>query len=268
MATLPHSVTLNRRRLLTVVPPFRPVAVQLLRLIDGPSQDLARIGALLRSDAVMAAGLMRAANSPLFRSRYEIASPLQALVYLGLERVKALVATTAMKALADATHSGFTYACWRHNLATALICQKLSASANLPSERCYIGGLIHDIGRLALLAVFPEYEHLELLATERDLFGLDHAQAGCWLLSQWGCPIEMQNVAAFHHNPAAAPKFDRAVVSLVHLGSHLADQMGMSVFPSARRSHLADAGVVPSLDIAGIAEWVAIRVNGMEASLV
>jgi hypothetical protein len=40
------------------------------------------------------------------------------------------------------------------------------------------------------------------------------------------------------------------------------------VFPSARRSHLADAGVVPSLDIAGIAEWVATRVNGMEASLV
>jgi HD-like signal output (HDOD) protein len=274
----------NRRRLLAAVPPFRPVAVELLRLVEDPNQDLARIVALVRSDAVMAADLMRAANSPLFGSRYEISNPLHALAYLGLERIKALVATTAMKALADATHSPLTYACWRHNLATALICQDLSAALNLPSERCYIGGLIHDIGRLALLVAFPEYEYCgnladsraqDLLATEQWLFGLNHAEAGCWLLSQWGCPIEMQNVAAFHENPAEAPNCDRAAVSLVHAGSQLADLMGMSVFPCGRQSQLPEiaadlseiAGEGVSVDMADIAEWVATRVNGIELSL-
>src|ERR1019366_4710099 len=104
-----------------------------------------------------------------------------------------------------------------HNLATALICQRLSANACLPSERCYVAGLIHDIGRLALLRVFPEYERAmtlaefsgdDLLAAERDLFEVDHAEAGRWLLSQWGCPIELQNVAAWHESPPKAAACD------------------------------------------------------------
>jgi HD-like signal output (HDOD) protein len=283
--TQEHSAMSNRRRLLTAVPQFRPVAVQLLRLVDGPAEDLGSIVTLLRSDAVMASEMMRAANSPLFGSRFEIRNPLQALVYLGLDRVKALVATAAMKALVDATDSGLTYACWRHNLATALICQRLSASTNLPSEGCYIGGLIHDIGRLALLAVFPEYEHSASLAasraqdqltTERELFGLNHAEAGCWLLSQWGCPIELQNVAAFHENPDQAPNCDRAIVNLVHTGSHLANLMGMSAFPSVRYDQSPEivldlfemAAKCASVDIDDITEWVATTVNGIELSLI
>jgi HD-like signal output (HDOD) protein len=284
MTAAPNSILTNRRRLLTAVPPFRPVAVQLLRLVDGPAQDLPRIVALLRSDAVMAAELMRAANSPLFGSRYEIKTPLQALVYLGLERIKALVVTTAMKGLSDATPSDLTQTCWRHNLATALICQRLSGAVNLPSESSYIGGLIHDIGRLALLAAYPEYEYVltpgnssprDLLVTEQELCGLNHAQAGCWLLSQWGCPIEMQNVAAFHENPAEAPKCDRALVTLVHTSARLADLIGLPAVPSAPPCELPEiaselseiAGAGLSLDIAEIAEWVQTRVNGIELSL-
>jgi HD-like signal output (HDOD) protein len=275
----------NRRRLLAAVPPFRPVAVQLLRLVDSPPQDLARIVALLRSDAVLAADMMRAANSPLFGSRYEIANPLQALAYLGLERVKALVLTAALKGLADATHSSLKYACWRHNLATALICKSLSPSADLPAEECYMAGLIHDIGRLALLVAFPEYESFgmlantgaqDLLAAEEGLFELNHAEAGRWLLSQWGCPMEMQNVAAFHESPAEAPDCDRPVIGLVHAGSQLADLMGMSAFPSAQHDLLPEivadlseiAGKAVPVDIAAVAEWVASRVNGIESSLV
>ena len=284
MITQTQTLMLNRRRLLSAVPPFRPVAVKLLTLVDGASQHLAQIVSLLRSDAVMSAELIRAANSPLFGSRYEIRSPLQALVYLGLDRVKALVVTTAMKAMVDATHSNLTVSCWRHNLATALICQKLSTSVNLPAERCYIGGLIHDIGRLALLTIFPEYENCGMLAasgaqdplpTERELFGLTHSEAGRWLLSQWGCPIELQNIAAFHENPAEAPNCDRAVVTLVHACSQLADLMGMSVFPTIEPVQLPEtetilseiAGEELTVDIADIAEWVATRVNGIELSL-
>ncbi|MEO8592044.1 MAG: HDOD domain-containing protein [Candidatus Solibacter sp.] len=284
MTTLTQSVMLNRRQLLTAVPPFRPVAVKLLTLVEGPSLHLAQIVGLLRSDAVISAELIRAANSPLFGSRFEIRSPLQALVYLGLDRVKALVVTTAMKSLADATHGKLTVCCWRHNLATALICQKFSTDVNLQSERCYIGGLIHDIGRLALLSAFPEYQTLgmpavsgahDALSAEKNLLGLDHAEAGRWLLSQWGCPLELQNVAGFHENPAEAPNCDRALVSLVWAASHLADSMGMSAFPSTEPvqwpaivSILSElAGEELTVDIEEIAEWVAARVNGIELNL-
>ena len=284
MICQPHSEMPNRCQLLAAIPPIHPGAVQLLRLAGGPSQDLGHIVGLLRSGAVPADELTRAANSPLFVCRYEIRNPLQALVYLGLERIKALVATTAMRDLADAARGGLKYVYWRHNLATAIICQRLSASVKLPSERCYMGGLIHDVGRLALLAVLPEYEHFGLLAdpmtedlpaTERKLFGWTHDEAGRWLLAQWGFPIELQNVAAFHENPAAAPSCDRAVIGLVHAGSQIADLVGMSAFPSGRDGRLREAafslseiaGEGLSVDIADIAEWVVAKVNGIELSL-
>ena len=54
--------------------------------------------------------------------------------------------------------SPFILACWRHNLATALICQRLSGALSIPEANGYTAGLIHDIGQLALLDVFPAYE--------------------------------------------------------------------------------------------------------------
>jgi putative nucleotidyltransferase with HDIG domain len=277
-----RSVVSIRRRMLTEVPPFRPVAVKLLGMVGNPAH-LAQIVGLLRSDAVISTELIRAANSPLFPIRHEIKSPNEALVYLGLDRVRALVVTIALKAMFDAAHGKLKVACWRHNLAVALICQKLSGSVNLSSEACYMGGLIHDIGRLAFSKVFPEYEEWGMLtasgtqdsnSAERERFGLNHAEAGRWLLSQWECPIELQNVAGFHECPAEAPDCDRAVVGLVHAGSQLADLIGMSVFPCepvplpAITSALSEiTGEELLVDVAEMAEWVASEVNGVEVSL-
>lgn len=189
-----HSRIPNRRQLIAAMPPIHPSAVQLMRLAEGPSQDLGQIVALLRNGAMPAAELTRAANSALFPTRYEIRNPLQALVYLGLERIKALVATATLRDLADASHSGLKCAYWRHSLATAIICQRLSTLVGLPCEKCYIAGLLHDVGRLLLLAALPGYEHFEQVAAsrtedlaraERTLFGWTHTEAGRWLLGQW-----------------------------------------------------------------------------------
>jgi HD-like signal output (HDOD) protein len=115
----------------------------------------------------------------------------------------------------------------------------------------------------------------DAVSAEREQFGMDHADAGRWLLSQWGCPIELRNIAGFHENPAEAPQCDRALVTLVHVGSQLADLIGMSVFPCETvplpeiTSVLSEiAGKELIVDIAELAEWVATQVNGVEVTLV
>ena len=143
---------------------------------------------------------------------------------------------------------------------------------------------MHDIGHLGMLWAFPEYEKAmieasangqNLLTAERELFGLDHAEAGRWLLSQWGCPIELQNTAAFHHNPPLKPDCDRELIRLVSACSQAADLMGMSVFPPASPVDLADAASSLPPDARrelvegypGIAEWVFLTVNEIELKL-
>ena len=279
-ATIPLAV--RRARLLKEVPPFRPVAVQLLNLVSDISQPLARVVSLLRTDAVLTAEVLRLANSPLLGCRSEIKNILQALAFLGMERVNSLIVTTSMRGLAGPASGRLARACWRHNLATAVICERLGPALRVSPERGYMAGLIHDIGRLALLRAFPDYgkalteaatEGRSLLAAEKGLYGMDHAEAGRWLLSQWGCPLDLQTVAALHENPAGAAGRDRELICLVGSAAQLAELMDFCEFPEMRRCELSRVvELIPDAttllaDFPALTEFVATRVNGIELSL-
>lgn len=279
-ASVPLAV--RRARLLKEVPPFRPVAVQLLNLVSDISQPLARVVSLLRTDAVLTAEVLRLANSPLLGCRSEIKNVLQALAFLGMDRVNSLIVTTAMRGLAGPASGKLSRACWRHNLATAVICERLAPSVRINPERGYMAGLIHDIGRLALLRAFPGYEkalaeaageHRNLVEVEKDLYGMDHAEAGRWLLAQWGCPLDLQTVASQHENSGAATGPDRELICLVAAASRLADLLDFCEFPDTERGELAPVlEMLPEAasqltDLPALAEFVATRVNGIELSL-
>jgi HD-like signal output (HDOD) protein len=277
--TVPLAV--QRARLLKEVPPFRPVAVQLLNLVSDISQPLARVVSLLRTDAVLSAEVLRLANSPLMGCRSEIRNILQALAFLGMDRVNSLIVTTSMRSLVNPAGGNLPRACWRHNLATAVICERLAESLRINHERGYMSGLIHDIGRLALLRAFPNYEKelgeaaaegRNLLATEKRLYGMDHAEAGRWLLAQWGCPLDLQIVASLHENPAAATGRDRDLVCLVGAASQLADLMDFCEFDTPRSDLAKVVEMIPGAiaqltDFPALTEFIATRVNGIELSL-
>jgi HD-like signal output (HDOD) protein len=283
-AAVREKINATRSRVLANTPPFRPVALQLMRLVGDSAESLPRIVELLRADAVLTASVMRLVNSPLFGVRYEINNILQAVSFLGMARIRDLIVTIAIRSLTDHGPRALTRACWRHNLATALICQRLSASAGLPQNTCYVAGLVHDIGRLAMLRAFPSYaddmmeaiaKGRDLLTTERELFAADHGQVGQWLLAQWGCPIELQNVAALHENPPAGPTCDGALIFLVRAGSQVADLMGMSAFTPPPLQDLQE--IVLSLgeqarqkllkEYHQVVDNVAMNVNEIELSL-
>jgi HD-like signal output (HDOD) protein len=274
----------TRTRLEAEVRPFRPVAVQLLRMMGNPSVSFGQVANLVQTDAVLSMELLKIANSPLFSARLEVGSVLQAIVFLGSDTVTSLVLTTCLKALVAKRFSRSVLACWRHSLAAALICQRLSDAVKIPESNGYTAGLIHDIGQLALLSVFPAYEEalisaaereIDLLDVERELFGLDHGEAGRWLLAQWGCPLELQNVAAKHENPPQGQARDGSLIRLVHGASALANLMGMSVTDPARSEDFSQ--VVAALPEAGpdltekgfkeLTESVLTKVNGVEVSL-
>jgi HD-like signal output (HDOD) protein len=258
------------------------VAVQLLNMVSDVSQPLPRVVSLLRTDAVLTAEVLRLANSPLLGCRSEIKNILQALAFLGMERVNSLIVTTAMRGLAGPAGGTLARACWRHNLATAVLCERFAASQRIAAERGYVAGLIHDIGRLALLRAFPNYETAltegaaegrNLLAVEKSLYGMDHTEAGRWLLAQWGCPLDLQTVASLHENPGAAPGPDRDLVRLVGAASRLADLIDFCEFSDTPKTELAQiVDLIPEsssqlADFPGLAEFVATRVNGIEVSL-
>ena len=275
-------LAIQRARLLKEVPPFRPVAIRLLNLISDISQPLPRIVNLLRTDAILTAEVLRLANSPLLESRNEITSMLNALAILGVERVNCLVLTTAMRSLAGPMNRKLARACWRHNLATATICERIAPPLDIIPEKGYVAGLLHDVGRLALIRAFPAVEKAfvqamleagNLLDAERTLYGMDHAEAGQWLLSQWGCPLELQMVAGLHENPTAVSGTGRELICMVSAASRLANLMEFSALPFSPQSDMPEiVELVPRAagelaDFPALATFVATRVNSIELSL-
>src|SRR5262249_55064236 len=192
------------------LPPFRPVAATLVRLTSRTNIPIGEVQRVLRTDLAFSAEVLRLANSALIGSRAEIHTVRHAIEILGLERIKAISLTIALRDLLPSVkNNGFLKECWRYNLATAVICEWLARPVGLDPDSCYTAGLITEIGRLAILQAFPkEYElgvlsieqfDFDLLRCEKTLFEIDHCEAGAWLLDHWDFPTDLREAVERHH---------------------------------------------------------------------
>jgi len=218
--------------------PFPPVVTQLMGVVSVEEVPFKRIAELIRSDAAVAAEVLRLANSPMLYCRRQINSILHAVAILGLERLRGLIMTMALRNfLSPALQVPALLRCWRHNLACALLCEELSGAYFLSKDPSYTAGFLHDIGRLALLASFPaQYaqmlglaalHRLDVRECEQGAFGLDHCVAGSWLVEEWQFPVEFREFTGRHHDPPDGHKFD--MTTLVQLGCRTADALGFDV---------------------------------------
>jgi putative nucleotidyltransferase with HDIG domain len=224
------------------LPPFHPVALRLMQILSGDNVSLGEIADTIRGDAVFAAELLRLANSPLFGFKREITSVIQAVGLLGLGRVQALVLTVALRRFAGApTQTMAAKLCWRHNLACAIVAEDLAVAAMAPADAAYTAGLVHDIGRLALLASDParlaailessEADPRVLCQLERHAFGLDHCDVGAALMEHWHFPKMLQEIAESHHHPLNGARLD--MKELIKVACRIADALGFQVAGTA-----------------------------------
>jgi HD-like signal output (HDOD) protein len=238
---VPRSGNSEKPWALINLPPFPAVALKLLRLIDMDEVGIQKLTNLIRADVALSTEILTIANSALYAFRSEITSILQATVLLGLQRVKALAVTVGMRVyLTDSMKIPALLACWRHSLACALLAEELAIGNFMDKDSVYTAGLIHDIGRLALAVIQPApYAHFlttteahpcDLLKQERELFGIDHCQAGRWLVEAWKLPGTFAEVTAHHH---AEPKNgESGTVGLVRNACRLADALGFAAVQS------------------------------------
>jgi len=284
-ADVRHTSKLKHPWVLQNLPTYRPVARKLMMLTSHEDVPLSKVQEVLRTDAAFTADVLRLANSPLIGLRAPVTSVLHAVMVLGLERMKGLATTLALRAfLTTGVPTEALKACWRHNLATAVICEKLARFLQIEPDLCYTAGLLHDIGRLALLRASPDqYEHIfsidpdggfNLLEIEKSLFEIDHCEAGRVILEQWEFPREMRELVARHHHEPTADSSNLA--RIVYAGWQIADLLGFSALnrPIAGKIE-AIASVLPPTarqklleEFDSLAEEIAFKINAIECSLV
>jgi len=216
------------------IPTLGPVVGEVLRLGADPNANFRSVSKVIARDPALTARVLRVANSPYYGLRGEVATVEKAVGLLGLAEVRNIALSVSV--ISDLTirfaKSGFNWdRFWEHSTGCALISQVLGrlVSLSIGGEE-YVGGLLHDVGKILLGHHFPEEfeQALELAAVhgltmeaaEKRVFGLGHAKLGEWLAHRWGFPASIQAAIAWHHEPGEA-KEGQALAAVVHLADIL-----------------------------------------------
>jgi len=217
------------------LPPLNSIANQVLSLSADPDVDIRRLAFAMEADPAFAAEVLLLANSSLFGFTSRMSVLRHAIAVLGLDRIKALAVTVAMRAFLG-QGSPLVKQCWRHSAACGVIAEEISPIFDVSGDQAYTAALMHDIGRLGLLKSYSreiapvlegEYDGIAaVLAAERVAINVDHAVAGAWLVKNWAYPPSFAEVCEHHHKPID-PK-DAPLLQVVKLACQIADSMDYS----------------------------------------
>jgi HD-like signal output (HDOD) protein/signal transduction histidine kinase len=242
--TDPAGSGLRRRDLrgkltLARLPMMSPILLQLLDLCERDDLNLSDLTQLINRDVGMVARIFAVSTSAAFQGRNRPATLDQCLSLLGVSTIKTIIINESVLQVFN------RFADWReldlgdfweHSLRCALFARELALRMNYASpDEAYLGGLVHDVGRLAMLAtdpdgykrIFREYEDGEALcAVEQTVFALTHAEVGAWLVEKWALDSFLGDCVLYHHEPLESMVSAPLLVRIVLLAEHLADLRG------------------------------------------
>jgi putative nucleotidyltransferase with HDIG domain len=221
-----------------------PVAAKILIMLKNEYIDVREIVKVLESDPSLTLKLLRVANSPLFATRAEIVSIHQAILTLGLNRLTNIVLGVSVyskflmnsnKKVADIM-SKF----WWHSSCTGIIAKVLAKKINRNfKEMEFIGGLLHDIGKLAMIQFNPDkyLEVIELVETgkftdieaELQVFGTYHTEVGEHIAKLWKLPNELVSIIGYHHKIKKLSEFTE-VTSVIRFSDLLCEIWGAHMY--------------------------------------
>ncbi len=227
-----HTVTETRLEIqkLNTLPPMSLVAQELLAVFGESELDVQRIAAIIEKDPALLARLIGLANSAYFGYPERVASAEEAIFkVLGINIARSLAFSMVLAGTFRTSHCPAFRVdeYWTSAMVAATLAQRLARLVDVEprprSGNAYLAGLLHNIGLLALVHLYPAdmtqvFGHLEqepgLVAAERTQLGADHLQVGGWLGRKWHLPAFV--VAAIeHHRDASYAGEYRPLVQLI-----------------------------------------------------
>jgi putative nucleotidyltransferase with HDIG domain len=213
------------------------VCIRVNLMVDDPDHTAAEIGVVIQQDASLTARLLKIANSPLYGFRSRVDTISRAVTVIGQRELRDLVfAVSAVRTFAQipvdlANMASF----WRHSIFTGIVAKLLAQECGvLHTERLFVAGLLHDLGKLLIFSKMPEQAQKALRRSvamdepvylaERTLIGFDHGAVGGALAKLWELPSALSGAIRFHHEPDAAPEcLEAALVHLANAIAHIAE---------------------------------------------
>ena len=196
------------------MPALEDTIDRVVKATSQQSSSLTEITEIVETDTAMAIAVMRSANNgggPRGRIA-NVPDAVEALTPAGIRAVAGSLQTYRMLQTASSWAS-LPERFRRHAVATRHAAESLANVADVAGrEELAAAALLHDVGQLVLLRLYPGYE--EILADrmmtpearaqlERREFGMDHTIVGGVLARRWGLPAVITGAIERHHSETA-----------------------------------------------------------------
>ena len=191
-----------------------------------------QIADAIRFDPVLAARILRLANSPVYAFQRSVSNLHMAVSAVGNQAIQdILLLGLTRDAFAPALrNSEIGRGLWIHSLATGFAAREICAELSMRDvEDAFSCGLLLDIGKMLLWRAEPEVyspiltgtPHDKLHLAERAAFGFDHAEIGSLATRSWNLPASLCSAVAYHHDPEMAVVVP-TLTNLINVADHLA----------------------------------------------
>ncbi|PLX67049.1 MAG: hypothetical protein C0603_10310 [Denitrovibrio sp.] len=227
---------------------FPDIYYKINDVLNSTRSSASHMADVVEKDTSLSAKLLKIVNSAFYSFPSRIDSIRRAITIIGTKELATLAigisAIEAFKGIPSELTNMKVF--WKHSIACGVFARLLGTYVEgVSTERLFVSGLLHDIGRLVIFRALPEHsayslhlsikESKSLSCIENDIFGFEHADVGSTLMEKWKFPSRLVRNVRFHHADAAVDTES----SIINIADCLAIAFGSPVSKST---------VVPSIN--------------------
>lgn len=139
----------------SLIPRVPALVPQLLHGLRDPRRSIVALSRQVAQDPVLVAAVLRRVNSPYYRGGKHIESLEQALLVIGHDGLRHLLAAVALKPLINVQSGTFTHRAapivWDHSERCGLACHMLALAASASPFEAFLGAMLYNVGAIVLL---------------------------------------------------------------------------------------------------------------------
>ncbi len=247
------------------LPTLPMISLKMNETIARPNSSANDIARVISRDTTLSARLLKIVNSAFYGFPSRIDSVSRAVAIIGTKQLTTLASGVAIINIFRNIPSNIIdmKSFWKHSIRCGVHARIIASYHGVQNtERLFLSGLLHDIGRLILYKYAPDhavYALKKAKQTQSLLRGIecedlefDHAETGGQLLKRWRLPVLVEDAVRSHHNPGESQ--NPLEPSIVHLADIMANAVGVGSSGEC---------LVPPLE-AGAWEEIGLPVNVLE----
>jgi putative nucleotidyltransferase with HDIG domain len=217
----------------TELTPLKAVAAKAIQLAEDERAAAMDLATVISSDQALTAKLLRLSNSAYYGYARRISTVREAVILLGMRTVRSVAIASGIIDAFAVTEQDHCFDCdlfWAHSVTVGLVAEAIARETkSARPEDAFTAGVIHDIGKLAMLLTEPELfartvalvtvDEITYSEAESQVFGVSHAQIGARLAQRWKFPESLVEAIQAHHPAKPVTRIDSlaAVVAMANL---------------------------------------------------